>query len=87
MPPHRKYRVEASKLRRGPGCPWLRETATGSQNRQKATKRTKDGGTMVVRAGGLGCFVSFVPFCGLAELRKTEPERLHQPKTREWRDS
>ena len=42
---------------------------------------------MVVRAGGLGCFVFFVPFCGLAELRKTEPWWLHQPKTRERRDS
>jgi len=42
---------------------------------------------MVVRAGGLGCFVFFVPFCGLAKLRKTEPWWLHQPKTRERRDS
>jgi hypothetical protein len=55
----------------------------GSQNRQKATKGTKDGESMDVRADRLGCFVIFVVFCGPAELRETEPQRLHPMKTRE----
>ena len=54
--------------------------ATRIQKRQMATN---DGESMGVWASGLGCFVIFVFFCGLAELRKTEQPRLHPMKTRE----